>query len=153
MDDVGRKIAHYQDLALAVACPGWNGQHAQAFGPVLKPETARKKAVSAQILEGILGARSRHVHAPGKQIGPEFQVRLRIKNGCGLTGRPGRNVHPEEPILGFAQEPIGVAGSQVMFYRKRNTADIFRAGDGRRVESDLLESFAIKHRSGRTLYA
>src|SRR5208283_5375061 len=144
MDDVGRKIAHYLNLAPAVACTRGNSKHAEAFGPVLKTEAARKKAVPAKVLKSIPGAGPRHVHASGEQISPEFEVRLRVKNGYCLAGCPGRDMHPEQPLLRLTQKPVRVALSQVLLYRKRDAANIVKAEHRPRIETDLFELFAVE---------
>jgi hypothetical protein len=53
-------------------------------------------------------------------------------------------VHPEQPILRLAQEPVRVALPQVLFVRKGDTANVVKAGHGPGIETDLSELLAVE---------
>ena len=81
------EVGHKLNLTQGISGSSRDGQHAHTLCTVLKSETAGKHAVTAGVLENIVGAKSHHPKITCHLIRPFFQVLLRVKDYRGRTCR------------------------------------------------------------------
>ena len=80
MEGCCAKVGHELNLTQGISGSSRDGQHAHTLCTVLKSETAGEHAVTAGILEDIVGAKSHHPQVTRHLVGPFVEVLLRMKD-------------------------------------------------------------------------
>ncbi len=95
--------------------PDGNCHRPELLGPVVEAQPAREKPVAHDVLEDVRGAHPCHVHAPGHQVLPRGDVRLRVIDHRGIARGAGGGVQAHDLVQGNGKEPVGKASRRSAF--------------------------------------
>ena len=151
-DDVDARdleVGQQLDLALAVTSAGRDGQATELLGPAVDAEAPGEKAVARHVLEHIVLAQAHHVHAPGHERRPPFEVVFGMVDDGRRAGGAGGDVHAHHVRQRHGEQLVRVARAQVLLGGKRQTAHIVHGAHGIGADVVLAKQGTVKRRLGR----
>ena len=140
------EVRHELNLTQGISGSCRDGQHAHTLGAILKSETAGKHAVTAGILEDIVGAKSHHPKITCHLVCPLFQVLLRVKDYRGRTCRTAGRMQASAFTKGHTRHAEGIGVAQICLCGERNFANVVKTLDVLGFESDFLKALLVEWR-------
>ena len=148
------EIGDELDLPFGVSGSSRNGEHAQAFGTVLKAQTAGEHAVAGRVLEDVSLAQSDHIEAAGYGVGPFVKVVLCVQDDGGSAGGTAGRMEAYDLFQRNGRESEGIVVAQILLGGKREFPYVVEGSDIFRPESAGSEPLFIEgnaHTAGKGL--
>src|SRR5258706_7475490 len=124
MGYAGFEVNHQPHLPLGhSAAPRYDGR-AQRFGPVVRAQAAREKAVAVSDMNDVGGTAAGGAYRARNHGGPGIDVLPGIADDGGLAGGAAGSVHAHDVVHRYREHAEGIVGAQVGLCRERKLCEI-----------------------------
>ena len=127
--DRGAELLHEPQLPLAVARADGDRERPEPLGAVVQADAAREQAVAHHVLEHVGLPHAGHVHGPGREVGPPFDIGPCVVDDRGVAGGARRGVQAHHLLHRHREEAVGEMVPQVRLGGEGQARDVRDRGE------------------------